>query len=259
MKLLMDVNAHEQDKRIQLILNLEHQYYIDNRIQDFLSVTTLIKEFFPKFDSDIVIQKMRASANWKNSDYYGMTTEQIKKQWEQKKQVTSSLGVLLHNTIENHYNNVNFNTPREVQAEFKQFLAFDSNINWKPYRTEWSIFDERYHICGTIDMVYKDDKTGRFHIVDWKRTASIQMNNPYQSGFYPAHDLDDCKFSYYSLQLNMYKFILERKYNYKVDTMSLVCLHPNNEKFALLEVPNLQKTVESILEYSLKNKIFNKK
>lgn len=53
----------------------------------------------------------------------------------------------------------------------------------------------------------------------------------------PLFDYDDCDGMKYFLQLNMYKYLLERFYDINVSSMHLVSLHPAQENYALINVP----------------------
>jgi hypothetical protein len=63
--------------------------------------------------------------------------------------------------------------------------------------------------------------------------------------------LPDAKFWHYSLQLNMYKTILEEKYGKTIDALYLVCLHPENinKTYELLKVPFLDKEIKDMFDY----------
>ena len=60
-------------------------------------------------------------------------------------------------------------------------------------------------------------------------TISIKYNNYKYSTLKGLQHLMDTNFNHYSLQLNLYRFILESKYNFKVKNMYIVCLHPANK------------------------------
>jgi hypothetical protein len=62
--------------------------------------------------------------------------------------------------------------------------------------------------------------------------------------------MHDSNFWHYSLQLNTYKAILERKYGKQVTYLCLVRLHPDNEEqtYELLEVPILTNEIASLFE-----------
>lgn len=255
--MLKDKNPHERDSRIKFEEE-NHKYFVDGN-SDYISVTTVIKEFFPKFDSDVIISKMQKSNNWKNSVYFGMSADEIKNQWKNKADNASKLGTLLHNTIEDYYNGKNPIPDDLINDGFKQFIEFDnfikSTTNLIPFRSEWCVFDEDYHIAGSIDMIYIDPHTNELHIYDWKRTPLLKKTNKFQNGFEPIGHLDDCKFIHYSLQLNIYKYILEKKYDKKVKNLTLVGLHPENKTFFTEKVSDLQKDAENILKYSFEKKL----
>jgi hypothetical protein len=61
--------------------------------------------------------------------------------------------------------------------------------------------------------------------------------------------LADTNFWHYALQLNTYKTIIEEKYGKKVVGLCLVCLHPNNSDYQLIEVPFLEKEMVDLFEY----------
>jgi len=236
--LLDEKNKHCRDWRIKFNPQL-HEYSIDGN-ENYISVTTLIKEFFVKFDENIVIQKIKSL---ENSKYYGMTKEQIQKKWK----ISQELGILLHDTIEHFYNELNCNIPNEIDTEFAQFLNFNSTLKWKVFRTEWCIFDENFKIAGTVDVTFYDPSTGKYHIMDWKRTSKMPKMNPYSHGKPPLNCLDDCKFNHYSLQLNIYKYILEKKYGLSIESMTIVIFHPDHVNYIIEKVDDHQELVKQLL------------
>ena len=110
------------------------------------------------------------------------------------------------------------------------------------------VYDEDIHIAGSIDMVYEDPlEEGSLMIYDWKRTKEIKKTSSF--GKYSTTEcishLPDTNFWHYALQLNMYKTILERKYDKKVTKLMLVCLHPDNKNgdYLLFKVPILEEEI----------------
>ena len=60
--------------------------------------------------------------------------------------------------------------------------------------------------------------------------------------------IPDSNFWHYSLQLNMYKYILETKYDKVVSNICLVKLHPNNKSqtYEIISLPILKKEMEEM-------------
>jgi len=226
-----------------------HQYSIHGSSEHYISVTTFVHEWFEPFDAKKSITKMMLGRRWKTSKYYGKSSEEIEKEWEDKRNDASTKGTLLHKCIEDFYNE----TPPPLSyvrpVEFNYFLEFhESRVvpSLKPYRTEWMVYDEESQIAGSIDMVY-EDASGYYHIYDWKRTAELVEDNMHQKGKFPLQDLPDTNYWRYCVQLNLYKYILEKHYGKKVKTMYLVCFHPTRSSYHHREVCDLQPLIRLLI------------
>lgn len=133
--------------------------------------------------------------------------------------------------------------------EFCQFKEFydTTRKNIFPFRTELIMFDEEYKLAGSIDMLFKDIE-GNILIYDWKRSKEFKIINQYQRGLGKLAHLDDCNITHYSLQLNMYRKILQTKYNECVKEMVLIRMHPDIEKADKFEVAIMEDDIDLILE-----------
>jgi ATP-dependent exoDNAse (exonuclease V) beta subunit len=223
-----------------------HIYTVDGD-SDFTSVTTMIHKHFAKFDADKIIRKMMSGRNWMFSKYFGMTMDEIKASWDKNRDEAAAAGTKMHYDIECFYNNMPIDNDSVEYGYFKEFKNEFSHLN--PFRTEWMVWDKELKIAGSIDMLY-ENPDGSLTIYDWKRCKQIKKDNKWQSSTTPfLKHLPDTNFWHYSLQLNIYKFLLEKNYNRKVNGLFLVCMHPNNknESYIRLEVPDLQKEVDNIM------------
>ena len=91
------------------------------------------------------------------------------------------------------------------------------------------------------------------YLVDWKRSEKLQ--DKYQGyGKYmrpPLHQLSDCQGEHYRLQLNIYRWILEKYYGVGVAAMKVVCVcvHPRYLPDGFVdEVPDLQDHVTCLMQ-----------
>jgi ATP-dependent exoDNAse (exonuclease V) beta subunit len=137
--------------------------------------------------------------------------------------------------------------------EWSFFLKFIAELpHLQPYRTEWMIYDPEHQIAGSIDMVYKNDD-GTLSIYDWKRVKEINKNECWGkfSTLETINHIPDTNFWHYTIQLNMYKRILERNYGVVIRDLYLVRLHPNNtrETYDLIKLPFLPMEIDTILQY----------
>ena len=240
--MLSQKNKHERDDRITFD-EPTHTYCVDGSSDGIISTTSLIHEHFPKFDANKIVKFMKN----KKEKYPNMTDEQIKESWNENGKKASCLGTKMHKMIENFYNGLPVDTPETI--EFQYFLSFHDTIKdtLDPYRTEWSIFDGIIGLAGQIDMIYKK-KDGTYAIYDWKRVKDIKKDNLYEKGI---GKLDNCNYNHYSLQLNVYKRLLETRYDIKISEMMLVILHPDNKTFLLEEVKDMSIYIDMIFKKRL--------
>lgn len=241
-------NKHERDERC-IFDEKPHVYYVDGQ-NDNISVTTLIhNHLFPHFDSDKIINNMMKSKNWSNSKYYRMNKQDIKDMWEQNKNESASQGTFLHLCIEHYYNQ---QIIENNSIEYQYFLKFQNDIGKHliPYRTEWIVFDEEVKLCGSIDMIFKQTEEDNTNLIiyDWKRTKKINEYSN-ETGYEPLQHLPNCNFWHYSLQLNIYKRILEKKYDKKIIDMYLLILHPDNQNYIRKKVPVMTDEIDYIWEF----------
>ena len=254
-------NKHVRDENIQFFEN-GHQYVITTDDTKYTSVTTWNSTHFSHFDSDSTIKTIMKSKKWKDGHkYWGLTPEQIKELWHQNAQTVSLAGTEMHYKIEcfmnnptcythkelyENYNNINKNIKNE-SIEWQYFIKFIKDTpHLKPYRTEWTIYNEELKLAGSIDMVY-ENPDGTLEIYDWKRVKEItKVNiwNKYAITKSICH-FPDTNFWHYALQLNTYKAILEDRYEKIVTKLCLVRIHPDAEEnsYELIAVPILKKEI----------------
>jgi ATP-dependent exoDNAse (exonuclease V) beta subunit len=246
---LAKLNAHPRDARIQFEEST-HIYTVDGD-SNYKSVTTWNHHHFPKFDADKIIKQIISSKKHKTDPeykYYQMTAGQIMDMWNANRDGASSAGTNMHYDIECFYNQIDVSNDSIEYRYFQNFLRENPHLH--AYRTEWTIYHEELKIAGSVDMVY-ENPNGTLLIYDWKRCKEIVKENLYGSTATTEciRHLPDTNFWHYALQLNTYKTIIEEKYGKKVVGLCLVCLHPNNADYQLIEVPFMEKELVDLFEY----------
>jgi ATP-dependent exoDNAse (exonuclease V) beta subunit len=244
-------NPHERDSYIEFY-PIPHIYTVKGE-GGYTSVTTWNSRHFDHFDADKTVEKIMRGNNIKKPTYkyYGMTAEEIKAQWDKKRDEASSAGTKMHYDIECYWNQMEVHND---SVEFQYFLRFvddfkRDNPGVEPYRTEWMVFWEEYKIAGSIDMVFVNPD-GSLQIYDWKRCEEIECEDRFgkTATTEGIQHLPDTNFWHYALQLNVYKTILEKKYEKTVSKLCLVCLHPNNpyKTYTQIPVPILEKEMSTV-------------
>lgn len=270
-------NAHERDARCVFEEDI-HKYYVDGR-EISISVSGVWGQYFEEFDPVAATDKY--FANWcadPFNKYYQLIKymelvqrlgpeEQkagIRELWSRNGTASADSGTEMHANIEKYLNDEPVTVDVD-QIEFAQFLCwrkeFRPELELKPYRTEWSIFDEELDVAGQIDAVFID-KDGGLWMVDWKRCnpAPRKRGGPMQvlsanmecfnneRGLGPCACLLNTKFSHYVVQQNLYKWILEHRYGKTLKGMYLAQFHPALSGYHAVEVPAMPELADAIMQ-----------
>ena len=244
---LAERHPHPRDSRISF-QPASHTYTIVDVAKRVRSVTTIIHSHFPRFDADQVLAKMRGKAE----KYPNASDAQIKEMWSRQGKEAARLGTLLHAHIEQWYNepDLDMKIDAEIQKEWTQVMQFHHDVvvkeHLQPYRTEWSVFDEDAVVAGQIDMVFRR-ADGTYALYDWKRIKELKTDNPWEKGTGVCAALDHCNGVHYSLQLNLYRYLIETRYGIQVSEMNLVLFHPERDEFERVHIavmnPDLIKSI----------------
>ena len=250
---LAKVHKHPRDALIEFFEG-PHLYFVNGQ-GGYTSVTTFIKALFEKFDSELIVSKMMNGKRWQpGHKYWGMTGEEIKAKWAQDGKVASLAGTKMHEDIEFFYNGLAHTRPENNSLEYSYFMNFvKDHAGLTPYRTEWMVWDDELMLAGSIDFIAQVN--GEYIIYDWKRSKKIEKTSGWDKWCLDEDisHLPDTNFWHYSLQLNIYKYILEKNYGIQISHMYLVCLHPDNVRgnYELHKVSELGDEVDVIMKKRL--------
>lgn len=232
-------NTHPRDGRIRFYPE-PHIYTIDNTPAP--SASTLISRFFPEFDLEYWSRQKAPGL--------GMTPSAVAKMWKDRGQEAAEKGTYLHEQIEKYYLKQEYDQVEGFHL-FEKFVEDHPHIN--PFRSEWRVFDDEYHIAGTIDLISKNGIG--YEIYDWKRSKKTVnpysglpiTDNNWQQGIGGLCDIDDTSYNRYCLQQSLYRYMLEKNYDVTISKMFLVVLYPDYDNYHKLEVPYQKDKVEYIL------------
>ena len=238
-----------------------HLYYIGDKT--LISGTTFIGLFKNKFDK---VKTGNAYAR-KNK----RTLEDVLAEWEYKGHIARTKGTLLHNYAENYWQNkvfpINYQQMDEEfgEGEMKKrlepcinlFHIFynDAKKSLRPVRMELVVADSELGIAGMVDCLFWNDKTKQYEIWDYKTNKEIALKSKYGNRFKaPINYLHDCEMNAYSLQLSLYKYIIEKNTKLKIGAMWLIHLHEDQEQYNLFQCDDRTMEIKLMLDYYETNK-----
>lgn len=228
-----------------------------------ISVSGVVKQFFPSFDSDAIIQRLIQTPS--QSRYRGMDAATIKAEWAE----TAEHGRRLHAIIERLLKTRRWQAPDcglawaaglapAYKIELAQFTAFYAThiIRQRglvPFRVELRLADTASQVAGTLDALFVSPADGHLELYDWKRVHRIDAGSRFANALPvdgPLAGLAACNLVYYGLQLNLYKRILERNAPSlaPITHMWLAVFHPDQAVAKIIEVPTMTSAADWMLE-----------
>lgn len=223
---------------------------------EYTSVTGFISSFFPPFDKDAEVDRILSSDKHENDPaypYYMKTRKEILDMWEN----ANFLGREMHKDIEETLDKGVIESPRqpEVYAQFLKFLKDHPSL--KVVRTELAVSSDEYKLSGVADALFKDESTGEYVLVDWKRKVLQNSSIDYgKRAKYPIEDCPATSYCTYLLQINLYKYLLENDAEspITISRMYLVGFHPDNKdgQYVLQVIPVRQGILYKLLSERMK-------
>lgn len=205
----------------------DHTYHLNGRRLN--NVSALIKSVTPPFDAPAVATRVAAKR--------GTTPAEILAEWDQKRQAGLDLGNAVHEYIQQAL--------ASGQAADDPFLALNHRppqcdqfdrlwAKLEPHnqviKIEWIIGDAELGLAGTADCLLLNHKTGQFHLFDWKTNSKFRLDNPWQNLLPPFDDLNDCDWNKYSLQISLYRLIIERNLGLPMGHSYICHLRPDDHE-----------------------------
>lgn len=235
--MLAEQHAHEFDSRLDFD-GPTHSYMLDGTLP-CTSVTTVVANAFPKFDPAAAIATMKTGRRWDPAHpLFAMSDKDIMDKWKQTGTEAAHAGTALHEHLDSILNlpgelwkdavaeSVAAGSPVELQTCALPFLQTMLKDGGRPYRTEWRIFSAADRVAGTVDALVQE-ADGTFTLYDWKRSSSIKWDNHYETALPPLRHIPNSKLAKYSLQLNLYRHLLEQQMRIPVARMRVVAFHPD--------------------------------
>ena len=227
-----------------------HKYIsvINGKEVSYISGTSFIHKFFKPFDADGKIARRCAEKE-------GVSVDEIKAKWAKAGRDASTLGTKIHECCEDVFlNREKFrNTPSNDKEQHMMDNAI--KIAKRIYTgcdilgVEKIVFSPSLRIAGTIDLLARSTKTGEYLIIDHKTNKSIDTEDKWNNyALSPISHLHDVNYIHYSLQLNLYKYLLKREgYVPKDAKFRMYLNHITEQKADIIEVFDMESEIKDMM------------
>lgn len=178
------------------------------------SVTTKINSLKPEIDWD---QKAADIARREGVPAYG-----IKKTWNKSRQEGLERGTWVHEYIRADLLQLDY-TPQPLTSEMLAYDSLRQTVELgEVVACEWVVGDVGLGVAGTLDALFYT--AGAYHLWDWKTGKEFRLKDLYKGPRLkaPFDDLDDCEIERYSLQVSLYRLLVERHAGVEIATAKIV-------------------------------------
>jgi len=218
-----------------------HKYYVDGK--ELISVTTILHRYQEEFQEDY----------WSDykADEYKLSQREVLRAWEFINKKGTIKGSAIHDYAENLFLNKVFPYPEQLIFEefgFDPVLPeymitknhvdnFYNDVRGKliPIRTEMIVYDKESLIGGMLDILFYNVKLKQFQIWDWKTNKKFDKEMKSRHFHDKLYLLEDSDLEIYSLQLAMYKLIIEKNTGIKLGKSYVVWFSHNNDNYEIIE------------------------
>jgi hypothetical protein len=234
----------------------DHSYLIDGVKTTSPSVTRLLKQFKKKFDVD--------EAAFRVAKRQGTTADYIKAEWEMNNLYSTTIGSMFHKYVENHYTKqdvefvgkfdlLGFEEKQKIKDNLpvliKYFQKFrEDHSHYECIKNEFVVGDiDDTRICGMLDMLALDTKTGKLELWDFKTNKKI-AHSTFGNLFYPFDEMAEGQINEYTIQLNTYKHFVEKYTKIKIEGMKILWFNVANSSYEVFEIPDIQPKIALMLD-----------
>ena len=234
-----------------------HDEYKGKRVG--MSATRLIEEYTQDFDAQNIALKVAIKED--------KTVSDVLDEWKYKNDFACHKGSTCHEYVQSLWSKEKWkydkfdnsteyiNATKKIFKQAKQFKK-DFDERFEHLADEYVIGSEEYDIASAVDHLFINKYTGGLVLIDYKTNSDIHKNEKYAKKMkVPLHKLKDFTLNHYYIQLSIYKFIIEKYTDLKIESMHIIYMSENIEEYEVIEIPYLKEEVELILENRRKRKM----
>lgn len=205
----------------------DHYYVIDFLRGGYVSVSGFLHHFFADFDAKRDLLASFCLRTIKpESPYYSMKTKQeVFDYWDKIRDNGTCYHAAIDDTLQGRplravYQVGKSDAIKGPPPGFARFMTDYPEL--EVYFTEFTVFDRTLMLVGQFDGLFWHRVRKCFILVDWKNVMTFRMRSTEKGTDPLSANMDDCHLSHYSLQLNLYRALLERRYGFDIAEMWIV-------------------------------------
>lgn len=211
-----------------------HTYKLGERF--LTGVTSFIGNYKQKFDAEKVATAYVLK--------HGGDIKELMASWKLKGETSIIQGHAVHSVFETFVKTGKIEkfgiSPKEAVAE-KFIKDYFHTNRLHPVEAESIIYDEEMGIASQIDLVAKNTKDDHF-VFDWKTNNEIKYDSWNKYMLPPFHQIPDCSYYHYSLQVKFYKELCR---DYHISNAYIV--HIGENDYSIIKPYEIKASLRTLL------------
>lgn len=191
-----------------------------------------------------------------------VTYKDVLKNWEITSKIGTTLGSYLHNTIENKIHRkelvqempsflnrlnsvevVKYVNARQILNKLADNFYEEMIENYIPALSEFVVGQTDILIAGTFDLLVFNKNTETYELWDFKTDKEIKTKSDYGDKI-KWFNVDDCELNKYSLQLGIYKYLIENNTSIKVDKCKIIHFKHKEGTYTFYDTLDFNKEIK---------------
>lgn len=211
-----------------------HQYFHNNI--EFCSVSKLIERYKNPFDPNGEIIARKAAEN-------GITIEEQRARWKKINEESIIRGHSFHSDLESY-----IKTKKIPKTDNEDIIRQFSKIKFKGMLfSEVRLWNLEYRIAGTTDLIELLPNKS-INLLDLKTNKNIRKFSWKKRMLPPLDYYWDANYYHYSIQLEIYKFMLEEA-GWWVNSTTLLYIDPQTNLLTHIPVQARREDILNVLEH----------
>lgn len=232
----------ELDKFNEILFDEDSHTYT-YRDKKCISTTSLISKYKKEFDVEFQAEKYAKK--------HGLEYDDVVKEWDDKRIASIIKGTHLHKYMELRFSNKIYNPGDELLGpELKSIgdkFYNDSVGRLIPVRMELVVGDYDLGLCGMIDKLFYNVKKKELQIWDYKTNKEINTYSKFKNRMTNGlNHIQECEFNTYSIQLAIYKKIIEKNTNLKLGNSYICWINEINDTYKVFQTLPMTNEVDYI-------------
>lgn len=257
---------------------LSQKYPYDK--ETWISITNIKDSVKEPFDKEGVATKtFEKHYDNENSEYYHKTVEQIIEAWEAKGAKSRQngancddyIGMIYRDASEEVKNSFKTRILKESVEMERKFQGIEACL--KDFDNNGFVFECRekklllpyeykgkvYIINGRLDALFSFQEMSKLLLVDWKNSEEIKTDNRYKNLLGPMRKFPDCDHYLFTLQIYIYRYILENVYGIETPIYSYIVQFPSTKDYFYKTYKPAfeydEALIKKIIEYSIEKRM----